>query len=416
MSSQFVAVPIEVTVGPESVLALAANPARKYLRIDNKDDVLVTFKLGEDFGQPASAVQHIAFTPEAQLAAGLFSIVFDGQETTELVPGAASAAELETALEALSNIGSGNVDVEGDFEDGFDVTFKGALANLPQNLLSVAVNTLEGPKANAVQTVTYTADGGTFTLTFGGQTTTALAFDASTATVKNALNALSTLDGAVETVGGSAGAYVVTFGTQKAYMPVALLTSASSLTLGAEQDSEAGVLYAAPAPASGSYKLMVGDQTTAALAFDDEAADIQAALEALSNVGAGNVAVAGSTLLAGMTITFQGDLADEDAPAVVPYDNALRADGPFGTEVRLDFLLTTEGNAGAKAITIATQTAGLAPVSVALAFTTTTEGQAQPADGTDIKALDNVEFADSAPIDAVYIKADSAGQVVVTEG
>jgi len=63
-----------------------------------------------------------------------------------------------------------------------------------------------------VQTVTVTGGptGGTFTLTYSGQTTAAIAYNAAASAVQTALNNLSNLDGA--TVSGSAGGpYTVTF-------------------------------------------------------------------------------------------------------------------------------------------------------------------------------------------------------------
>lgn len=64
-------------------------------------------------------------------------------------------------------------------------------------------------------------------------------------------------------------------------------------------------------PTAGTFTLTVSvfgssPQTTTALAFGADASAIQAAIEALSNVGAGDVAVTGTTV---KTITFQGALA-----------------------------------------------------------------------------------------------------------
>lgn len=49
----------------------------------------------------------------------------------------ASAATLKTALEGLSSIGSGNVDVTGSYTAGYTVEFKGALAGTDVELLAV---------------------------------------------------------------------------------------------------------------------------------------------------------------------------------------------------------------------------------------------------------------------------------------
>lgn len=67
---------------------------------------------------------------------------------------------------------------------------------------------------NAVQTVTIggTPTGGDFTLTFGGQTTAAIAFDATATTVRTRLAALSSVPaGTVAVTGSAGGPYTVTF-------------------------------------------------------------------------------------------------------------------------------------------------------------------------------------------------------------
>lgn len=58
-----------------------------------------------------------------------------------------------------------------------------------------------------------------------------------------------------------------------------------------------------------SYTLTFSGQTTASIAAAATAAQVQAAIEALSNVGAGNVSVTGSPG-GPYTVTFQGALAD----------------------------------------------------------------------------------------------------------
>ncbi|MBC8472470.1 MAG: flagellar hook-basal body complex protein [Planctomycetes bacterium] len=70
----------------------------------------------------------------------------------------------------------------------------------------------------------------------------------------------------------------------------------------------------------GTFTMSFGGQTTGALTWDDSAADIQAALEALSTIGAGNVTCAGGPLPAGVTATFAGTLAGQDA-AMITVDN-----------------------------------------------------------------------------------------------
>jgi hypothetical protein len=86
--------------------------------------------------------------------------------------------------------------------------------------------------ANEAQTVTVTGSptGGTFTLTWSGQTTAAIAYNATALTVRNALEALSNIEaGGVTVTGAAGGPYTVTF-TSGA--DVAQMTATASLTGG----------------------------------------------------------------------------------------------------------------------------------------------------------------------------------------
>ncbi len=91
---------------------------------------------------------------------------------------------------------------------------------------------------NEAQTVTITGTptGGTFTLTFRGATTSAIAYNADAATVETALEALSTIgDGDVRVTGGPGPGtpYVVTFVNDLGHQNVTAMTaSGASLTGG----------------------------------------------------------------------------------------------------------------------------------------------------------------------------------------
>lgn len=97
-----------------------------------------------------------------------------------------------------------------------------------------------GPYAsntNEVQTVTITGTptGGTFTLTFTGQTTSAIAYNATAATVQSALEALSNVNPGDVTVTGGPGpgtAFTATFGGQYTGTDVAQMTASGSFTGG----------------------------------------------------------------------------------------------------------------------------------------------------------------------------------------
>lgn len=135
----------------------------------------------------------------------------------------------------------------------------------------------EAAGANQVTTVTIGgATGGTFTLTVLGQTTAAIAYNATAAQVAAALNALSALaDNAVQTV-------TIT-GT----------------------------------PTGGTFTLTYQGQTTAAIAYNATAAVVQAALALLPNLGANVTCTGGALPGTAVTVTFTGALAGVQAGTLV---------------------------------------------------------------------------------------------------
>lgn len=104
-----------------------------------------------------SEAQHIDFSPSAP-SSGNWKITFSGQETSSLAHNI-DAATLQTALRALSNIGSGNILVTGDMTDGFDLVFAAALADLKWPMVTISANTLS---PSAVVTVTEVDRGGSY--------------------------------------------------------------------------------------------------------------------------------------------------------------------------------------------------------------------------------------------------------------
>jgi|SRR5581483_2327021 len=70
-------------------------------------------------------------------------------------------------------------------------------------------------------------------------------------------------------------------------------------------------------PTGGTFTLAWNGQVTAPIAYNANAAAVQAALAALSNVGAGNVAVSGGALPgAAVVVTFQGLLGNSVQPVI----------------------------------------------------------------------------------------------------
>lgn len=117
---------------------------------------------------------------------GTFTVTFDG-----LTTGAIAFDELEADIQTIFDaaFGEGNFLIAGDADD-FDVTFLGDYANADQ-ALATAAESLTPNNTYEVQTFQVDATGGTFTLTFEGQTTGAIAANATGGTVQTALEALS---------------------------------------------------------------------------------------------------------------------------------------------------------------------------------------------------------------------------------
>lgn len=109
-------------------------------------------------------------------------------------------------------------------------------------------------RANEKQTATIggSPTGGTFTLTFSGQTTGTIAYNASAATVEAALEALSTIgQGNVQVTGSAGGPYTVEFVGALAGQNLAAMTAdasgltggtSPSVTIATAQSGESGVL------------------------------------------------------------------------------------------------------------------------------------------------------------------------------
>lgn len=195
----------------------------------------------------------------------LFDVTFSGQTATNVTCNAA-AATLEGYLEALSNLDSVTVTKSGQV---FTVEFTGVngSANQPQMTVSVynpglnathpitvTITPASGSASgvNEVQTITLTGvpTGGTFTVTYSGQTTSAIAYNASAGTVQTALIALSNIGPSDVVVTGSAGGpYTVTFGGTLAATNLAEMTaSGASLTGGSSQAIAVDAVTASSGP------------------------------------------------------------------------------------------------------------------------------------------------------------------------
>jgi hypothetical protein len=253
---------------------------------------------------------------------GTFTLTFETQ-TTAAIDWDASASEVQTALEALSNIAPGDVAVTGNEQGPWTVTFTGALAASNRTQMTIDGTLLTGGAGEAVttvtqgqalsnvtempvdpdivsvfmgdaltdevQTITVQATGGTFTLSFTDwagttHTTAAIAEAALAATVQTALEALACFAVGDVTVTGSAGGpYTVTFGGRYSGNNVPMLVGDGTLLTGITAPAIAVV----QTTAGGLSKLLrvsefewaIADRFTGQFTLDDAEPSFSAVVE-----------------------------------------------------------------------------------------------------------------------------------------
>ena len=167
-------------------------------------------------------------------------------------------------------------------------------------------------------TITGAPTGGTFTLTYGGQTTTALAYNCSGAAVVSALQALSSVSGAVYVYSGTGGTPVaggpftvtMTQPNPGALTPTASLTGGSSPSVTIAQTAPDGMAYF-DIPLGGTIPIvgtLTGQQSTGQLAF--QLGQSGGSYRFLNNTGAALLTLNNSGILALGTavVTGQADL------------------------------------------------------------------------------------------------------------
>ena len=227
---------------------------------------------------------------------------------------------------------------------------------------------------------------GTFTITFGANTTSALAYNASASTVSTALNLLASIvsAGGCSVTGNDGGPYQVSFtsaGARSAFtgntdsiyplcsmsvfdartgtgsltsiqvisidrQPAALAqtftaiasptVTVSTVQAGASGVPEIQKVTLTSTVHDGTFTLTFNGQTTAALAWNITAADLQTYLEALSNIASGDIEVTGQ--FPEWTVTFKGTLTGNQPEMT---GTATGLIGPVGVEGSLE--LSTAG-------------------------------------------------------------------------
>lgn len=290
----------------------------------------------------ANEVQVLSGTPS-----GEFKLSYEGQMTATL-PVGATAAQVRTALVGLSNIGTADVAVNGGpLPAAINITFTGALAS--QNVSSIVIlpatgaitgltvaTPVQGAAAVAAVSEQRTISGtatANYTINFGPEATASLAPTATAADVETALNDLTNLDGVTVTGGplSDGTALTVTFPASMGDVTEAMsVSSTDTITVDTAVEGVTAVAaideqQTATGTPSAVFSIKFGPESTATLPKDASAAQVQAALEALPNVGVGNVSVADGPLPATLTITFQGTLGGQNVAEIeiVPGTSAI---------------------------------------------------------------------------------------------
>lgn len=206
---------------------------------------------------PTNEIQSLTFAAAA--SQGEYQLEFAGQVTSQLVYSAA-AGDIQSALEALSNIGTGNVSVTGDATNGFAIEFIGALADTNVALITVATNTCAG-MSNAQVSVTPTngSDGtslvpGQWTITFafvpvGGTwslNSNTLNYDADTSAIASAA-------GADSCSGDYSSGFVLSFNSGNGSVSASSIDLVDSMANGIYVGATQTQYYTAGIPATAAY-------------------------------------------------------------------------------------------------------------------------------------------------------------------
>lgn len=264
--------------------------------------------------------------------------VFESFETRTLLSNTAPVLDTIPAIAMVAPAGTGQlpktiqVPLTATDADGDALTYTVTSSNssiVPithagDPFLKMTVQFVAGVPDVQTLTVVTGATGGQYTFSFGGSTTTALAYNATTASVQAALRLLPGLTGVV--VSGSpltsSGTMIFTFPAASGDVDAltintASLTTAAAYTVTETTPGVAGTTsevqtLKGSAAAGGQFTLSFGGSTTTALAYNATTATVQTALRLLS--GLSGVVVSGSPLTStsGMIFTFPATSGNVD--------------------------------------------------------------------------------------------------------
>lgn len=291
------------------------------------------------FGQDVSGVNESQAVLVSGASGGTYTLTFEGATTTALAFNASTTA-VRNALIALPTIGAGNVNVIN--LNGRTVFFQGKFVgvNVPQ-LVADGTNLISAAGQTATVTVTTTQEGGGGGFT-GFESCTEAQFCKAGSSSGTTGGALSSPQGiAINQTTGNL--YV----SNQGRLRIEQFDAQGNFIRAFGQDVVASGPGNSPATSAkqtltvdateGQFKLTFRGQTTADLAFNASAAEVDTALEALSTIGAGNVSVTGGPGGAGggtpYVVTFAGTLANAPMPLIVTSAGTTPLGGGAGAAV-----------------------------------------------------------------------------------
>jgi len=248
-------------------------------------------------------------------------------QTTDPIAYNANASAVQSALRKLDGLGSVTVTATGtDPNYTHTITFLGAGGNVTQ---LTSTNRMTGASGtNEVQVLSLTnAEGGTFTITWdfgsGDETTGAIAYNATAATVQTAIEALTTpVSGDVVCTGGDLPDTDITISfagnlektnIENGTVDAGSLTgSTPSITITeavkgvpAQNEIQTLTLYGA---SGGTFTLSLDGKESGTIAYNASNATLDTAIEAIDGVD--TTTIGSGPLPAATTIEFTGSLAN----------------------------------------------------------------------------------------------------------
>jgi hypothetical protein len=292
-------------------------------------------------GQLTLEVQDVNYTPEVQTIstitnpfspdAGYYTITYTGETTAHIAYNATTTA-IDANLEALLAIPAGRVAaVAGtafSYGNNIVITATGDWVQRDLSAFTIDANNLLDTGRGETQTLAITtnpfvADAGYYTITYNGQTTGHIAYGATASAIDTALELLSQIGtGGMAVTAASPLGYgnnVVLAFTPHADANAVTVTASALVDTGNAEVQTLSIAAAGVIPDAGHYHIIYSGQTSGAIAWDASAATIQTAVQALSNIGAGNMTVTAANPLAygqNVVLTFAGTLNRGDKAAV----------------------------------------------------------------------------------------------------